>query len=441
MASDLATKVPTQQSVKAYVDAAASGISNVVEDTTPQLGGNLDGQGNDITSLGTVSMTEQAAANADVAGEGQWWVKTATPNIPMFTNDAGSDFQLQYQPSEGGFADGDKTKLDGIEASADVTDTTNVTAAGALMDSELTDLTAVKTLSAPDNTTISTFGATLVDDTNAATARGTLELGAGDSPQFTALTVDSGNISLASGNLEVTTGAGITDDSSNEQLMFSTTGSAVNYVQIANAATGNGPEIQAQGGDADVDIELIPKGSGEVKVGANAVIDAGDTASATVAGIVELATDAETTTGTATDRAITPANLASQNFLQNISEDTTPQLGGELDCGANSIGFTMQTATGDGTTTVDWGNGNHFKFTFGAFNETFTFTAPAKPGVFTMILVQDSVGSRTATWPASVKFPGGTAPTLTTTATTGTDVLSFLYDGTNYLCTSTLNFS
>ena len=38
----------------------------------------------------------------------------------------------------------DKTKLDGIEASADVTDATNVTAAGALMDSELTDLAGVK---------------------------------------------------------------------------------------------------------------------------------------------------------------------------------------------------------------------------------------------------------------------------------------------------------
>ena len=35
-------------------------------------------------------------------------------------------------------------KLDGIEASADVTDATNVTAAGALMDSELTDLAGVK---------------------------------------------------------------------------------------------------------------------------------------------------------------------------------------------------------------------------------------------------------------------------------------------------------
>lgn len=40
----------------------------------------------------------------------------------------------------------DGTKLDGIEASADVTDTTNVTAAGALMDSELTNIADVKAL-------------------------------------------------------------------------------------------------------------------------------------------------------------------------------------------------------------------------------------------------------------------------------------------------------
>jgi len=51
---------------------------------------------------------------------------------------------LQVKPSEGAFADGDKTKLDGIEDSADVTDATNVEAAGALMDSEVTDLAGIK---------------------------------------------------------------------------------------------------------------------------------------------------------------------------------------------------------------------------------------------------------------------------------------------------------
>ena len=45
MASDSATQLATQQSIKAYVDsqvAAGAGIANVVEDLTPQLGGTLD---------------------------------------------------------------------------------------------------------------------------------------------------------------------------------------------------------------------------------------------------------------------------------------------------------------------------------------------------------------------------------------------------------------
>jgi len=47
----------------------------------------------------------------------------------------------------------DGTKLDGIEASADVTDATNVTAAGALMDSEITNLAEVKAFDASDYAT------------------------------------------------------------------------------------------------------------------------------------------------------------------------------------------------------------------------------------------------------------------------------------------------
>jgi hypothetical protein len=72
----------------------AGGLSNVVEDTTPQLGGDLDAQGNNITSVGPIFQNEQAAADVDVAGDGQWWVKNDVPNTPWFTNDAGTDFQL-----------------------------------------------------------------------------------------------------------------------------------------------------------------------------------------------------------------------------------------------------------------------------------------------------------------------------------------------------------
>ena len=47
MASNSATGIASQQSIKAYVDSQVSGVSSdVVGDTTPQLGGTLDTNGN-----------------------------------------------------------------------------------------------------------------------------------------------------------------------------------------------------------------------------------------------------------------------------------------------------------------------------------------------------------------------------------------------------------
>ena len=70
------------------------------------------------------------------------------------TNTGDQDLSsYQLQPTEGAFVDGDKTKLDGIEASADVTDTANVEAAGALMDSEVTNLAQVKAFNSADYAT------------------------------------------------------------------------------------------------------------------------------------------------------------------------------------------------------------------------------------------------------------------------------------------------
>ena len=70
------------------------------------------------------------------------------------------------------FTTAEQTKLAAVEALADVTDVTNVTAAGAVMDSEVD--ADIKTLSLPASTTISVFGASLVDDATATAARVTL---------------------------------------------------------------------------------------------------------------------------------------------------------------------------------------------------------------------------------------------------------------------------
>ena len=64
-------------------------------------------------------------------------------------------------------------------------------------------------------------------------------------------------------------------------------------------------------------------------------------------------------------------------------------------------------------------------------NCTFTMPTATAGKSFILIAVQDGTGSRTATF-TSVKWAGGTAPTLTTTATTGRDILTFVADGTNW---------
>lgn len=68
---------------------------------------------------------------------------------------------------------------------------------------------------------------------------------------------------------------GITDSAGLELLSFSATGSAVNELTIANAATGNGPVLSATGDNTDVDIVLTPKGTGIVDVASGISFDSG----------------------------------------------------------------------------------------------------------------------------------------------------------------------
>ena len=62
----------------------------------------------------------------------------------------GAQIKTAYEAETNAFTDAQFTKLAGIESSADVTDATNVTAAGALMDSEVTNLAQVKAFDSSD---------------------------------------------------------------------------------------------------------------------------------------------------------------------------------------------------------------------------------------------------------------------------------------------------
>ena len=117
-------------------DVAADGVT--ADAALPKSGGAMTGaittnstfDGVDIATRDAVLTSTTTTANAALPKAGGAMTGAITTNSTFDGRDVATD----------------GTKLDGIEASADVTDTANVTAAGALMDSELTAIASVKAL-------------------------------------------------------------------------------------------------------------------------------------------------------------------------------------------------------------------------------------------------------------------------------------------------------
>lgn len=145
--------------------------------------------------------------------------------------------------------------------------------------------------------------------------------------------------------------------------------------------------------------------------------------------------------------------------LPEISEPSTPAANNIAFFAADASGITKlkakdsdgnvffldvvnEVALTDGATiAVDWSDGPFQRVTLGD-NRTFTFANPLNGGRYILALKQDGTGSRTATWPATVKWPANTAPTLTTTANE-LDLLGFVYHGNEglYLGFTSLDYT
>jgi hypothetical protein len=74
-----------------------------------------------------------------------------------------------------------------------------------------------------------------------------------------------GNLDTNSFMIDFDDAHGIRDENGNEQLIFETTSSAVNHIDITNAATGSGAQIGAVGGDSNLNLRLRPKGTGVIE--------------------------------------------------------------------------------------------------------------------------------------------------------------------------------
>ena len=94
------------------------------------------------------------------------------------------------------------------------------------------------------NLTEVSLGSDVVDDT---------------SPQL------GGNLDTNSFMIDFDDAHGIRDENGAEQLIFETTSSAVNHIDITNAATGAGAQIGAVGDDSNLNLRLRPKGTGVIE--------------------------------------------------------------------------------------------------------------------------------------------------------------------------------
>jgi hypothetical protein len=133
----------------------------------------------------------------------------------------------------------------------------------------------------------------------------------------------------------------IDDSNGNEEIIFTATASAVNELTVANAATGNNPNITASGSDADVGINFTPKGTGAVTFNGTGKIQA----------IKEKVTvTAVATTGATNYDFLTQAVLyhtttATGNFTLNLRGSSSTTLNNMLSVGESVTGAFLNTNT------------------------------------------------------------------------------------------------
>jgi len=194
-----------------------------------------------------------------------------------------------------------------------------------------------------------------------------------------------GNLDTNSFMIDFDDAHGIRDENANEQLFFTTTGSAVNYLNVTNAATGNDPKLSALGSDSNIDIAVSPKGTGEVVVGTGAA-----DATITSSGAHNLVLDTNSGTNSG---AITIVDGAGGNITITPNGSGNIVLDGLTFPNADGSADTFLKTNGSGTLSFAEVSGG----TSWQAVKTSNFTAAAGEGYF----INTTSGAITMTLPSS----------------------------------------
>ena len=177
----------------------------------------------------------------------------------------------------------------------------------------------------------------------------------GTNPDIVTLAFNAGDVTLTGTetltNKTLTSpkvGTSILDTNGAELAKVTATGSAVNEFTIANAATGAGPTLSSTGDDSNIDINVTPKGTGDVVL-AGDTVKVGDAGAAAVLTSNGAGTLTVTTGGT--ENLILSTNSGTSSGTVTITDgangdiDVTPNGIGRVVLGAASIQNTVEKVT------------------------------------------------------------------------------------------------
>jgi len=279
---------------------------------------------------------------------------------------------------------------------------------------------------------------------------------------FTEASIDHTNITAGNGADHTYIDQDVT--TSGTPSFSSVTATTVNATTLdtnvaAAGVTLAGTTLAADGTDTHIDITVTPKGNAGIVIASTSPPAVTTNKLYNNAGVLtfdgvslESGGGDFTGPGSSTDNAIVrfdgTGGKTGQNSGITIDDSNNMTMAGELDMNSQDIDnaktVTFIAEVDDGNSgaadTIDWTTGQKHKSTLTA-NCTYTFTAPQGPCNLLLKVVQDGTGSRTVTWPATVKWPtNGTAPTLST-GVNDVDIITFYYDGTNYYGVASLDFA